>query len=188
MIITISKVAERTKTSKAGKKYKVVEVTGNKYITEEEWTTNIFKNKTDLLEMLDEFGPGDVANFKFVKDGKWPELSEIVEPTPDDLDHAKEQAENGDSYKKGGGGGRKTSGGPSGGGGMSKEEWAEKDRLTNIRIAKAVALKAAIDNRKEGTTLKTIIKLADEIVPWLLDTDINHMGADPEDALDPPTE
>jgi len=61
MIITISKVAERTKTSKAGKKYKVVEVTGNKYITEEEWTTNIFKNKTDLLEMLDEFGPGDMA-------------------------------------------------------------------------------------------------------------------------------
>jgi len=35
---------------------------------------------------------------------------------------------------------------------------------------------------------RTIIKLADEIVPWLLDTDINHMGADPEDALDPPTE
>ena len=85
MIITISKVAEQTKTSRNGKKYKVIRVEGNKWASEEEWGTDIFKNKTELLDMLDEFGPGDVANFKFVKDGKWPELNEICEPTKEEL-------------------------------------------------------------------------------------------------------
>jgi len=185
MIITISSIKEKTKTSNKGKKYKVVEVVGNKWATDEEWTTNIFKNKTEILAMLDEFAPGDVANFKFDTSGKFPELATIEEPTKENLEYAEEQVANPTSQKKTTGG---TGGGKSGGSAMSKGEWAEKDRLTNIRIAKAVALKAAIDNRKEGTALKTIIKMAEEIVPWLLDTDINGMGSDPEDALDPPVD
>jgi len=193
MIITISKIAERTRTSKAGKKYKVVEVTGNKWHTEEEWTTNIFKNKTDLLEMLEEFGPGDVANFKFVKDGQWPELNEIVEPTKAELDNAVEQAENGGNYKKGGSGGRsmgKSSKSTGGGSGMSKEEWAAKDRKTQHSIARAVAIKLAMDNTKLGATPTSIIKQAVKYMPFLLGEDeiLFDKVADPEDALDPPTE
>jgi len=194
MIITISSIKEKTKTSAKGKKYKVVEVVGTKWATEEEWSTAIFKNKTELLAMLEEFAPGDVANFKFDTSGKFPELTTIEEPTRENLAYAEEKVENpqrGGSYQKKTTGGNSNAGGKTTGGSLSKAEWAEKDRLTNIRIAKAVALKAAIDNKKEGTALKTLIKMAEEIVPWLLDTDINGMGSDPEDALDslePPVE
>lgn len=191
MIITISKIAERTKTSKAGKKYKVVEVTGNKWHTEEEWTTNIFKNKTDLLEMLDEFGPGDTANFKFDTSSKWPELMEIVEPTKEALDNAVEQAENGGNFKKGGsGGGRKTTGGKATSSTMSKQEWAAKDEATKQSIARAVAIKLAMDNTKLGATPASIIKQAVKYMPFLLGEDeiLFDKMTDPEDALDPPME
>jgi hypothetical protein len=195
MIITISKIAERTKTSKAGKKYKVVEVTGNKWHTEEEWTTGIFKNMTDLLEMLEEFGPGDVANFKFDTSGKWPELMDIEEPTEEDLKHAVEQAENSDSYKpKGGsGGGRKSTGGASSkstSSSMSKEEWAAKDQATKESIARAVAVKLAMDNTKVGATPTSIIKMAVKFLPFLMGEDeiLFDRVTDPEDALDPPTD
>lgn len=191
MIITISKIAERTKTSKAGKKYKVVEVTGNKWHTEEEWTTNIFKNKTDLLEMLDEFGPGDTANFKFDTSSEWPELMEIVEPTKEALDHAVEQAENGGNFKKGGsGGGRKTTGGKATSSTMSKQEWAAKDEATKQSIARAVAIKLAMDNTKLGATPASIIKQAVKYMPFLLGEDeiLFDKMTDPEDALNPPVE
>jgi hypothetical protein len=186
MIITISKIAERTKTSKAGKKYKVVEVTGNKWYTEEEWSTNIFKNKTDLLEMLEEFGPGDVANFKFVKDGKWPELSEIVEPSKEDLDNAKEQAEGG-GYKKST---QSRSMGKSKSSGLTKEEWAAKDKAKEESIARAVAIKLANDNTKVGTKPETMIEMAVEFLPFLLGEDeaLFDAPASPEDALDPPVD
>lgn len=194
MIITISKIAPRTKTSKAGKKYQVVEVTGNKWASEEEWKTDIFKNKTDLLDMLDEFGPGDVANFKFVKDGKWPDLNEICEPTKEELDKAQETHDNG-GYKPSGGGrtSGKKAGGNAGGGGsssMSKAEWAAKDAAKENSIARAVSLKLAMENTKVGATPASIIKQAVKYMPFLLGEDeiLFDKVKDPEDALDPPTE
>ena len=189
MIITISKIAPRTKTSRKGKKYQVVEVTGTKWATEEEWSTDIFKNKTELLEQLDEFGPGDVANFKFLTDGKWPELNEIVEPTKENLEYAEEQAKGG-GYKAGGSGKQQTSGGPKSGSGMSKEDWAAKDLATKESIARAVAIKLAMDNTKVGATPSSIIKQAVKYLPFLLGEDeiLFDKVKDPEDALDPPTE
>lgn len=188
MIITLSKIAEQTKTSAKGKKYKVIHVEGEKWATNEAWSTDIFKNKTELLAMLDEFAVGDVANFKFDTSGRFPELTTIEEPTKENLAFAEEKAEN--PYPKKSTGGKAPSGGSSSGGGgsMSKAEWAEKDRLTNIRISKAVAIKVAVEAHKIGTNLATLIPFAEELLPWLLDTDINHLGSDPEDALDPPIE
>ena len=184
-VIHIDKIADRTKTSAKGKKYKVVSVEGTKYGSDEPWTTDIFANKMELIDMLNEFGPGDTANFKFVKNGNFYDLSEIAEPTEENLKYAEEHSNPT----------KQTTGGKSGSGGsttkssaMSKSEWAEKDRLTNIRIAKAVAIKLACDNTKVGTNMDALIDMAEELVPWLLDTDINSMGADPEDALEPPTE
>ena len=187
MIITISSIKEKTKTSAKGKKYKVVEVVGTKWATEEEWSTAIFKNKTELLAMLEEFAPGDVANFKFDTSGKFPELATIEEPTKENLAYAEEKIKNPTSQKKTTGGTKSEASG-GGGGSMSKGEWAEKDRLTNIRIAKAVAVKLACDNTKVGTDMGTLITMAEELIPWLLETDINHLGSDPEDALDPPVD
>jgi hypothetical protein len=138
--------------------------------------------------MLEEFGPGDVANFKFVKDGKWPELNEIVEPSKEDLDAAKEKAEGG-GYS-GGGGSRQTSGGPAKTGGLSKEEWALKDKNTKESIARAVAIKLANDNTKVGATPASIVKQAVKFLPFLLGEDeiLFDKVPEPEDALDPPTD
>lgn len=184
MIITISKIAEQTKTSKKGNKYKVVRVEGNKWASEEEWGTDIFKNATDLLDQLDEFGPGDVANFKYDTSGKWPELKTIEEPTTEELDKATETHENG-GYKKDGGGRQM---GKGGGGTMSKEEWAAKDLKKEHSIARAVAIKLAMENTKVGATPASIIKQAVKYMPFLLGEDeiLFDKVKSPEDALDPP--
>lgn len=187
-VITITKIADRTKTSAKGKRYKVVTVEGTKYGTDEAWSTDIFKNKTDLLAELENFGPGETANFKFVKNGNFWDLNEIMEPTEENLEYAKENATNPTPRKSTANpGGRSGSGGKSSSG-LSKAEWAEKDRLTNIRISKAVALKAAVENTKMGTSADTIIKHAEEFILWLLDTDGDSVTVDPEDALAPPVE
>ena len=78
-------------------------------------------------------------------------------------------------------GGRKSGGGKGAkSNGLTKEEWAEKDRLTNIRIAKAVAIKVAAVAGK--TTPKAIMDLADKLLPYLMNTDVGEK----EDPLDPP--
>jgi hypothetical protein len=183
MIITLSSIKERTRTSKKGKKYKVVEVIGNKWGSNEEWSTDIFKNKNDLLEELDEFGPGDVANFKFNTNGQWPELEEIVEPSKADLEKAEEAAQKPAPQR---GMGRPKGGG----GGLTKEEWAAKDAKKEASIARAVAIKLAVENTKVGTKADVLIKHAIEFMPFLLGEDeaLFDAPASPEDALDPPVD
>lgn len=163
-VITISSIKDQTKTSKKGAKYKVTVLEGTKLGTEDHWSTDIFKNNTKVLEDLDEFGPGEVVNVKFKKSGDFFDIVAIEEPTEENLEYAKREASD---VSKSTGGAKKSFGGKKSSG-MSKEEWAEKDRLTNIRISKAVALKAAIDNTKVGTKAKTIMAMADELLPYLL--------------------
>ena len=176
-IIEISSVKEQTRTSGKGNKYKVVVVEGTKYGTNgEEWSTNIFKNQTDLLDMLDEFGPGEMANFKFKKNGKFWDLQTIEAPTEENLEYAANPTPSSSPNS----GVKKSSNG------MSKEEWAEKDRLTKESIARAVAVKLAMDNTKMGTKPDVIIKEAVEYLPYLLGVDDsydNPFG----DPLDPPS-
>jgi hypothetical protein len=81
--------------------------------------------------------------------------------------------------------GTKGSGGAKNNNGLSKEEWAEKDRKTNERIARAVALKGAIDNLKEGATVKSIFKRADELLVYLTDG-AYAKKIDEDDGLNPP--
>jgi hypothetical protein len=193
-IITITKIADQTKTSAKGKKYKVVHVEGTKYGSEEEWSTDIFKNDTAVLDQLDDFGPGELANFKFKKNGNFWDLKTIEEPSEENLEYAADADNN---YKKSdSGGGRKSTGGKSKKGGsstssgLSKEEWAAKDRATKESIARAVAVKLAMDNTKEGAPVKTIIKQAVKYLPFLMGEDeiLFDKVPNPEDALDPPTE
>jgi hypothetical protein len=191
-VIQISKIADRTKTSKNGKKYKVVTVEGTKYGSEEAWTTDIFKNKTDLLDMLEEFGPGDTANFKFVKDGNFYELNEISEPTEENLEYAASQNQEGNKgsnppkKKSTTGGSRQSATSEK----MSKAEWAKKDADTKSSIARAVALKLAMENTGLKTKTDVLVKMAAEYIPFLMGEDeILFEGfKDPEDALDPPTD
>ena len=68
--------------------------------------------------------------------------------TDSDRENLENPQQRGGKGSTGGGGKRNSSSS------MSKEEWAEKDRLTIIRIAKAVALKAAIENT--GVDMSTL--------------------------------
>jgi hypothetical protein len=184
-IIKISDIYNETRTSKHGKKYTVRLVKGTKYGTDEAWEQPIFDNNKKLLAELDEFGKGDVANFVYKKNGNFYDVVSIEQPDPDMIAKIDSGEVEVPTKKSGGGysggtrgGGAKTSGG------LTKEEWAEKDRLTNIRIAKAVALKAAVDVGKK--TAKTITAFADELVPYLLDTGSDDTKDTGDDPLDPP--
>ena len=187
-VIKIDKIATRTKTSAKGKKYKVKTIEGVKYGSDEPWSVDVFINQTDLLEELDEFSPGELVNVKFKKNGNFYDVVGFEEPDAE-LIQKIDSGEFETPAKKTTGGKGSTSGGGARNSSMSKEEWAEKDRLTNIRIAKAVALKAAVDNTKMGTDAKALMEFADKLLPYLMNTKVPEKVADKgKDALDPPTE
>ena len=189
-VIRIESIYKEKRISKAGKSYGVTVVTGTKYGTDENWEQPIFDNDKRMLAQLEEFGKGDVANFKYEKNGKFFDLTSIEIPDKALIDKIDSGDIDTDAKFRGGSGNKKSYGGSNGASDkMSKEEWAEKDRLTIIRIAKAVALKAAIDNSKVGTKPCDLMELADEFIPYLLDVGINDVKTvDPEDALSPPIE
>jgi hypothetical protein len=142
--------------------YDAIEVTGKKLDDGKSWSKPFFANNDDLVSALDDFGIGEEVNVVMEKKGKFWNIKDFKEMTPED-------------YEQVGGGGKKSSGGgakkgTSKGGtssSLTKEEWAEKDRKTAHRIAKSVALKAAVDNLKEGATVNAIIKRADELLAYL---------------------
>lgn len=188
-VITISKIADRTKTSSRGKKYKVVTVEGTKYGSEEEWSTDIFKNDTVVIDQLEEFGPGNIANFKFIKNGSFWDLKTIEEPTAELLKDI-DSGEFNTKPKKTSNGSRKSTGGTTNSNKMSKDEWAAKDQATKESIARAVAIKLAMDNTKVGTASASIIKQAMDYIPFLMGEDeiLFDKVQSPEDVLDPPME
>jgi hypothetical protein len=71
---------------------------------------------------------------------------------------------------------------------MSKEEWAAKNEVDRIRIAKSVALKAAVENTKVGTKSLEIIAMANDFMPFLTNDKIepDAMLDAGEDGLDAP--
>jgi hypothetical protein len=190
-VIRIESIYDETRIAKgSGKPYKVTVVTGIKYGTDEEWQQPIFANDKSMLAKLSEFGKGDVANFKYEQNGKFFDLIDIQVPDKALID--KIDSGEVDVPTKSQGGGKKNSSSNGFNGStndkMSKAEWAEKDRLTNFRIAKAVALKAAVDNTKIGTNAETLIGLSEELIPWLLNTSEASPLTEGDDPLDPPTE
>jgi len=174
-VVTISKISDQTKTSAKGKKYKVTVVEGTKYGSEDAWETKIFKNQKDLLDQLEEFGPGETANFKFKKNGNFYDLYEISEPTEENLAYAKQGGQAG----KGGA----TSGG--GYNGRTGEQWN-----------RSAAIYLAVDIAKENKTAKGKVKMEDvmELAGEIYDyiqlghTQYDNPFAEGEggDPLDPP--
>ena len=189
-VIKIESIYEEQRIAKqSGKPYKVTVVTGTKYGSGDSWEQPIFANNKSLLRQLSEFGKGDVANFKYEENGKYHDLISIEIPDKALIDKI-DSGEVNTSAKSQGGSGKKTYSGGSNTSSdkMSKAEWAEKDRLTIIRIAKAVALKAAIDNTKVGTKPCDLMEMADEFLPYLMDMDLSTGSGSGGDPLDPPTD
>jgi len=194
-VIKINSIYEEQRIAKAsGKPYKVTVVTGTRYGSDETWEQPIFANNKRLLQQLAEFGKGDVANFKYEENGKFHDLVSIEIPDKALIDKIDSGDIDTPAKSQGGGNQNSSYSGYKQGTGtsnkMSKAEWAEKDRLTIIRIAKAVALKAAIDNTKIGTKAETVCAHAEEFLSYLMSTNIGttSIGVDKDDPLDPPTD
>jgi hypothetical protein len=73
-----------------------------------------------------------------------------------------------------------------GGDTMSKEEWAAKNEVDRVRIAKSVALKAAVELAKAGTKAETVVALAQEFMPFLTNDQIETPLDLGDDGLEPP--
>jgi hypothetical protein len=162
--------------------YDAIEVTGKQLDNGKTWSKSFFANNGNLVGALDEFGVGEDVNVVMEKKGKFWNIKDFKEMT--DADY--EQVGGGGSKKRStGGSGKGSTGSLAKSDGMSKEEWAEKDRITRMSIAKSVALKEAVNNLKEGATAAAVLKRANEYLPYLLDLDDSPF-VEAKDALDPP--
>jgi hypothetical protein len=149
------------------------------------WTGRFFDNQDELVQQLASFGVGDKCNVRMVKNvakngQEFWNVGALEQPSSEDLAAEKFKAP---AKSKGGGGGN--------GDKMTKEEWAEKNRIDSIRIAKSVAAKlvAAYCANKDIST-ENMIEEARKWVPWLLDTELPTPPLrelmDAGDPLEPP--
>lgn len=187
-VVTISSIKDVTRISQKGKKYKVVEVKGTKYGTDnEEWSTDIFKNKTDLIDSLDDFAPGETVNFKFQKNGNFYDLTDIAEPTEENLEFAKKAASS-------------ETGGPANSGGKSKGGWNGRtgeayDRSSSIYLAMDIATENK--TAKGKIKVEDLIEMAEDIFEYIHngdnvyaapEVDTDDAPFDGDDPLDPPVD
>jgi hypothetical protein len=146
-------------------------------------STNIFDNAgtKEILAKLFALEAGDKVDVKHAKTNTGWAITDIV-PTTDEEEVPTRR-------KSSGAAGGKSTGGSSKGDQMSKAEWAAKNEVDRIRIAKSVALKAAIQGVKIGSKAETIVALADAFMPFLTDDklplSVNTLD-DGSDPLDPP--
>lgn len=166
-----------------------VEIKGTRVDNGEEWSKKIFANNGEFLKILSEFGSGDNVNFVMKKEGRFWNIDTISAATEEQVNKAKNAGATSydanpkaTNYKA-----------PAKSDKMTKEDWAEKDRITSLRIAKSVAIKLACDNSKVGTKPEALIYEAEKYVPWLLDDKTFDAGKvideamGTNDALDPPS-
>ncbi len=146
-------------------------------------SSNIFDNQynSDLLAELKNLEAGEQYAIKHKKNaqGYWAVtgIGEVEDKPRPSKPTSGRGGSSGSSSKK------------SNGDTMSKEEWAEKNRVDATRIAKSVALKIANENTKTGTKPATLIEMAAPLVPWLLEVnDVDDVPFDMggEDGLDAP--
>jgi hypothetical protein len=199
-VIRISAIYDEQRTARgSGKPYSVRVVEGKKAGSDKDWMQPIFMNNKFLLDKLNQFGKGEYANFVYEKNTKNGrdvfDLVDIREPDPEYVEKL-ESGEVVDSrVKTSSGGSGKSSSANKGGSSLTKEEWAEKDRAKNMGIAKAVALKAAVElsaGKKGSVTTDELIDVANAFLPYLLDTEplaeAPPWDTDGDDPLAPPTE
>jgi len=153
--------------------YDAIEITGTKLDDGTSWSKSFFANNDALVNALDDFGVGEDINVVMEKKGKFWNIKDFAPMEDGDYEKISGSGKSSKGTKSTGGGGKKGSGSS-----MSKEEWAEKDRKTAARIARAVALKAAIENLKEGATVSAVIKRADEFLPYLEDKKTDPLDVD----------
>jgi hypothetical protein len=120
----------------------------------------------DVIKKLRRLEAGERVNVKHTKNGKFMNVSDILpleaEATANPTGGTKSQG--------------RSAGGTSDK--MSKEDWAEKDRIKAMNIARAAALKQAVANLKVGTAAEAVLERAEEFLPFLLGESANTMRDD----------
>jgi len=164
--------------------FDAIEVTGKRLDSGKTWSKAFFANNDVLENKLNDFTIGEDVNV-VLKQGKknkkfW-NIVDFKEVTEEEREMAKTPYDPSSSGKKTGSGTSKRSGGSEDK--MTKAEWAEKDRLKSIAIAKAVGVKTAAMAGK--TTPKAVMDFSDKILSYLLDTNLLIAGKD-GDPLSPP--
>ena len=159
--------------------YDAIEVTGKRLDDGKTWSKPFFANNNELINQLNDFSIGEEVNVMMEQNKKNKKFWNIV-AFKEMTDADREKLAN----PQRGGGTTHSSKGSAGSDKMTKAEWAEKDRVKTIAIARAVALKAAVENLKEGAPAKAIMKRADELLPYLFEE--NHIQGGDSDSLDPP--
>ena len=164
-------------------------IEGTRVDNGEEYSKKFFANDKALRTQLDEFGVGDVVNVKMVKDGKFWNIGSFSVPSPESVETAKKNGKYGgisNPQTAGGGSPATTSGGGAPASDkMSKAEWAAKDRAKEESIARAVAIKLAMDNTKVGTNPAAVIAEAYSYLPYLLGETVGTTDTEDNDPLDP---
>lgn len=163
MIIKLEKINNTQIGNSDGK-----EVVGTK-LDGEQWARSFFANNDKLQNELGNFGIGEMVNVQLTQKGKFWNITGFSAPSDDDIanEKAKIEERGGNPTRRpaqAAGGSTSTSKKADG---MSKAEWAEKNRVDALAIARAVALKAAVESLKEGSAAKAILKRADELLPFL---------------------
>ena len=95
--ITVSTVTEETLTSKAGKPYTAVTVTGTELATGLEYKRTLFKN---LLTDVGTISEGDTITLFFVKNGQFFNVDRVVKGTASDAPARSPKASSGTTGKK----------------------------------------------------------------------------------------
>jgi hypothetical protein len=152
-------------------------IMGTKVDDGEDWEKKIFANSKQLRDQLDKFGIGDYVVVKQVKQGKFWNITAFEAASPALVESAK----NSGGYTKPSGGGdyKKTY--------TKKEPWVA-DPNKDGAIARAVALKAAVEIATPKATVPAIIKNAKLFEVYLMDKK-DEAEEDPQedcDALNPP--
>lgn len=159
-------------------KFDAKQIEGTRIDNGEPWGKKFFANNRKLADELAEFGVGDNVNVKMVQEGKHWNIAGFTEVSEAMIEKVKAGGggyKGGDTntkpaaggYTKASTGGGKAKGGDS----MSKAEWAAKDRATKVSIARAVALKCAIDfiGGKAKMDEDKLVASAAKFMPFLLD-------------------
>lgn len=183
MNIKFKEIEKQTGKKANGDAWEAFVIHGTKMEDNTDWSsTKIFDNRynEEILGKLEGLEPGDAINVvhKKNKAGYWV-VSDITEPK-------EESRPKSNSSPRSSGAGGSSGSGKGKGDTMSKEEWAAKNEVDRIRIAKSVALKAAIEHSKAGTKAETVVALAQEFMPFLTDDKIEPFVGGGDDGLDAP--
>lgn len=174
MIIKLEEINDVT----IGGRYPGKEIVGTRIDNGETWKKNFFSDKREIRNQLEEFGLGDTINVKLVQDGKYWNIESITEASDSLIAKAQENA---NKYSK------PVASAPTGGAKAYSPKPYVADTNKDAQIARAVALKAAIEflGGKAKMTEEKLVESAKKFMPFLLDKE--DVKGDDGDALDPPT-